>query len=155
MGALLGMLVAGNLPATINGQPAQAQTLPQNQIGVATMSTCPPLNVQQWLDLKALFQKMGITTQNGKESEPPRGARLKCGTTRAWRKPALLRSPYRLLYVLGPQSLQASPYRAFFPDAVLRRLAAPFRRSANVRPGFIALWCEASSSPRKLCFGME
>jgi len=29
----------------------------------------PPLNVQQRLDLKALFQKLGVTTQNGKESE--------------------------------------------------------------------------------------
>jgi hypothetical protein len=29
------MLVAGNLRATVNGQPVQAQTLPQNQIGVA------------------------------------------------------------------------------------------------------------------------
>jgi hypothetical protein len=29
----------------------------------------PPLNVQQRLDLKALFQKAGITAQNGKESE--------------------------------------------------------------------------------------
>lgn len=68
-GALFVMLVAGNLRATINGQPAQA-TLPQNQVGVASFYVdVPPLNVQQRLDLKALFQKIGITTQNGKESE--------------------------------------------------------------------------------------
>jgi hypothetical protein len=69
-GALLVMLVAGNLRANINGQPAQAQTLPQNQVGVASFYVdVPPLNVQQRLDLKALFQKGGITAQNGKESE--------------------------------------------------------------------------------------
>jgi len=69
-GALFVMLVAGNLRANINGQPAQAQTLPQNQVGVASFYVdVPPLNVQQRLDLKALFQKVGITTQNGKESE--------------------------------------------------------------------------------------
>ena len=69
-GSLLVMLVAGNLRATINGQPAQAQTLPQNQVGVASFYVdVPPLNVQQRLDLKALFQKIGVTTQSSKESE--------------------------------------------------------------------------------------
>jgi hypothetical protein len=69
-GALFVMLVAGNLRATANGLPAQAQTLPQNQVGVASFYVdVPPLNVQQRLDLKALFQKIGVTTQNGKESE--------------------------------------------------------------------------------------
>jgi hypothetical protein len=69
-GALFVMLVAGNLRATVNGNPAQAQTLPQNQVGVASFYVdVPPLNVQQRLDLKALFQKTGVTTQNGKESE--------------------------------------------------------------------------------------
>lgn len=68
-GALFVMLVAGNLRATNNGQPVQA-SLPQNQVGVASFYVdVPPLNVQQRLDLKALFQKTGITTQNGKESE--------------------------------------------------------------------------------------
>jgi hypothetical protein len=68
-GALFVMLVAGNLRATNNGQPVQA-SLPQNQVGVASFYVdVPPLNVQQRLDLKALFQKAGITTQNGKESE--------------------------------------------------------------------------------------
>ena len=68
-GALFVMLVAGNLRATNNGQPVQA-SLPQNQVGVASYYVdVPPLNVQQRLDLKALFQKTGITTQNGKESE--------------------------------------------------------------------------------------
>ena len=64
------MLVAGNLRATVNGQPVQAQALPQNQVGVASFDVdVPPLNVQQRLDLKALFQKIGIATQNGKESD--------------------------------------------------------------------------------------
>jgi len=68
-GALFVMLVAGNLRATNNGQPVQA-SLPQNQVGVASFYVdVPPLNVQQRLDLKALFQKTGITTQNGKEPE--------------------------------------------------------------------------------------
>jgi hypothetical protein len=64
------MLLAGNLRATVNGQPVQAQALPQNQVGVATFYVdVPPLNVQQRLDLKALFQKGSVTAQNGKESE--------------------------------------------------------------------------------------
>lgn len=68
-GALFVMLVAGNLRATNNGQPVQA-SLPQNQVGVASFYVdVPPLNVQQRLDLKALFQKASVTTQNGKESE--------------------------------------------------------------------------------------
>lgn len=69
-GALFVMVVAGNLRATVNGQPVQAPALPQNQVGVASFYVdVPPLNVQQRLDLKALFQKAGVTTQNGKESE--------------------------------------------------------------------------------------
>lgn len=69
-GALYVMVVAGNLRATVNGAPAQAQTLPQNQVGVASFYVdVPPLNVQQRLDLKALFQKLTVTTQNGKEPE--------------------------------------------------------------------------------------
>lgn len=69
-GALYVMLVAGNLRATVNGNPVQAQTLPQNQVGVAHFYVdVPPLNVQQRLDLKALFQKLSVTTQNGKEPE--------------------------------------------------------------------------------------
>ena len=68
-GALFVMLVAGNLRATNNGQPVQA-SLPQNQVGVAHFYVdVPPLDVGQRLDLKALFQKIGITTQNGKEAE--------------------------------------------------------------------------------------
>ncbi len=69
-GALYVMLVAGNLRATLNGLAVQASGLPQNQVGVASFYVdVPPLNVQQRLDLKALFQKSGVTTQNGKESE--------------------------------------------------------------------------------------
>jgi hypothetical protein len=69
-GALLIMLLAGNLRATVNGQPTQAQNLPQNQVGVATFYVdVPPLTVQQRLELKAVFQKAGVATQSGKESE--------------------------------------------------------------------------------------
>ena len=68
-GALFVMLVAGNLRATHNGQPVQA-SLPQNQVGpVSFYVDVPPLDVQQRLNLKALFQKTGVSTQNGKESE--------------------------------------------------------------------------------------
>ncbi len=68
-GALYVMLVAGNLRATVNHQPAQA-SLPQNQVGVASFFVdVPPLDVKQRLDLRALFQQTGITTQTGKESE--------------------------------------------------------------------------------------
>ena len=68
-GALFVMLVAGNLRASINGQPVQSSALPQNQVGVASFYVdVPPLNVQQRLDLKALFQKGGVTTANGQES---------------------------------------------------------------------------------------
>jgi hypothetical protein len=43
---------------------------PWNQVGVASFYVdVPPLNVQQRLDLKALFQKLAVTTQNGKEPE--------------------------------------------------------------------------------------
>jgi len=68
-GALFVMLVAGNLRASVNGQPVQTAALPQNQVGVASFYVdVPPLNVQQRLDLKALFQKGGVTTANGQES---------------------------------------------------------------------------------------
>lgn len=69
-GALFVMLVAGNLRATNpNGQPVQ-MSLPQNQwANVSFYVDMPPLDVGQRLDLKALFQKTGITTQNGKESD--------------------------------------------------------------------------------------
>jgi hypothetical protein len=69
-GALIVMLVAGNLRATLNGNPALVASLPQNQIGAASFFVdVPPLTVQQRLELKSLFSKAGVTTQNGKESE--------------------------------------------------------------------------------------
>jgi len=69
-GALFVMLVAGNLRATVNGQPVQAQALPQSQVGVASFYVdVPPIPIQAKLELKALFQKAGVTAQNGKESE--------------------------------------------------------------------------------------
>jgi len=70
-GALFVMLVAGNLRATINGQPAQA-TLPQNQVGVASFYVdVPPLNVQQRLDLKALFRKSASPRKTARNPKPP------------------------------------------------------------------------------------
>ena len=69
-GALYIMVVAGNLRAMVNGQPVQVQSLPQNQVGVASFYVdVPPLDVTQRLELKALFQKAGVKTENGKESE--------------------------------------------------------------------------------------
>ncbi len=69
-GALLVLTVAGNLRATLNNQPVQAQSLPQNQIGIASFFVdVPPLNVGQRLDLKALFLKADVKTTNGKEGE--------------------------------------------------------------------------------------
>jgi len=64
------LTVAGNLRATLNNQPAQAQGIPQNQIGIASFFVdVPPLNVAQRLDLKALFQKADVKTPSAKESE--------------------------------------------------------------------------------------
>jgi hypothetical protein len=69
-GALIVMLVAGNLRATLNGNPALPASLPQNQIGAASFFVdVPPLTVQQRLEIKALFSKAGVVTQSGKESE--------------------------------------------------------------------------------------
>lgn len=68
-GALYVLMVAGNLRATVNGQPVLSKDLPQNQIGVAHFYVdVPPLNVTQRLDLKALFQKLGVTVKDGQES---------------------------------------------------------------------------------------
>ncbi len=69
-GALLVLTVAGNLRATLNSLPVQAQALPQNQIGIASFHVdVPPLNVGQRLDLKALFLKADVKTVAGKENE--------------------------------------------------------------------------------------
>jgi hypothetical protein len=70
-GALFIMVLAGNLRASgTDGQPVSAQVLAQNQVGVTSFHVdVPPLDVQQRLELRALFQKAGITAQNGKESE--------------------------------------------------------------------------------------
>ena len=68
-GALYTLMVAGNVRATLNGQPVQTKDLPQNQVGAASFYVdVPPLNVTQRLDLKALFQKAGVATKNGEES---------------------------------------------------------------------------------------
>lgn len=68
-GALYSMMVAGNLRATLNGRPVQVGDIPQGQMGIATFHVdVPPLNVTQRLDLRALFQNIGVSTQNGQES---------------------------------------------------------------------------------------
>lgn len=67
--ALVILTLAGNLRAVHNGQPVQATGIGQDQIGVISFHVdIPPLTVMQRLDLKALFQKLGVTTQNGQES---------------------------------------------------------------------------------------
>jgi hypothetical protein len=68
-GALYTLMVAGNVRATLNGQPVQTKDLPQNQVGAASFYVdVPPLNVTQRLDLRALFQKVGVTAKNNEES---------------------------------------------------------------------------------------
>ena len=67
--ALVILLLAGNLRATVNGQAVTAQSLNQTQIsGASFYQDVPPLTVTQRLDLKSLFQKLGVTTPNGQES---------------------------------------------------------------------------------------
>ena len=67
--SLVILILAGNLRCTVNGQPVTAQGLNQTQISNASFSQdVPPLTVTQRLDLKALFQKLGVATPNGQES---------------------------------------------------------------------------------------
>ncbi|OGG45687.1 MAG: hypothetical protein A3F84_14490 [Candidatus Handelsmanbacteria bacterium RIFCSPLOWO2_12_FULL_64_10] len=67
--ALVILTLAGNLRAAVNGQPVNAQSLNQTQISNAVFGVdVPPLTVTQRLELKALFQKLGVTTANGQES---------------------------------------------------------------------------------------
>ena len=69
-GALFALVASGNLRATVAGGAVNAQTLPQNQVGVATFYVDDPApTVQQRLDLKALFQRAGVATEKSKESE--------------------------------------------------------------------------------------
>lgn len=68
-GALAIMTLAGNLRAVNNGQPVQATEMVQSQMGVMSFHVdIPPLSVVQRMELKALFQKLGVTTPNGQES---------------------------------------------------------------------------------------
>lgn len=61
--------VSGNLRAEINGQGADPKSLNQTQISNATFKQdIPPLSATQRLDLKALFQRIGVTTDSGKEA---------------------------------------------------------------------------------------
>jgi hypothetical protein len=67
--ALVILTLAGNLRATANGQPVQAKELNQTTISNASFyQDVPPLTVVQRLDLKAIFQKLGVTTPSGQES---------------------------------------------------------------------------------------
>jgi hypothetical protein len=67
--SLVILTLAGNLRATVNGQPTDAKSLNQTQISNAGFSVdIPPLSVSQRLDLKALFQKLGISTPSGQET---------------------------------------------------------------------------------------
>ena len=61
--ALVIMTLAGNLRAVNNGQPVQATEMVQSQMGVLSFHVdIPPLTVVQRMELKALFQKLGIPT---------------------------------------------------------------------------------------------
>jgi hypothetical protein len=67
--SLVILTLAGNLRCSVNGQPTEAKALNQAQIGNASFNVdIPPLSAMQKLDLKALFQKVGLTTQSGQES---------------------------------------------------------------------------------------
>ncbi|MBI4233819.1 MAG: BREX system P-loop protein BrxC [Chloroflexi bacterium] len=67
--ALVILTLAGNLRAALNGQPVDAKSLNQTQISNALFQAdVPPLTVTQRLELKALFQKLGVTTTNGQEA---------------------------------------------------------------------------------------
>lgn len=67
--SLVILSVSGNLRAEINGQGIDPKTLTQAQIGNAAFKQdVPPLSATQRLDLKALFQKIGVTTDSGKET---------------------------------------------------------------------------------------
>jgi hypothetical protein len=67
--ALVILTLAGNLRCSVNGQSAEAKTLNVTQIGNAAFNVdIPPLSAMQKLELKALFQKLSITTQTGQES---------------------------------------------------------------------------------------
>jgi len=67
--ALVILTLAGNLRCSVNGQPTEAKALNVTQIGNAAFNVdIPPLSATQKLDLKALFQKLSVTTQPGQES---------------------------------------------------------------------------------------
>ncbi len=67
--ALVVLTLAGNLRSSVNGQPTDAKSLNQTQIGNAAFNVdIPPLSAMQKLDLKALFQKLSVPTQSGQES---------------------------------------------------------------------------------------
>ena len=67
--ALVVLTLAGNLRCSVNGQPTDAKSLNQTQIGNAAFNVdIPPLSAMQKLDLKALFQKLSVPTQSGQES---------------------------------------------------------------------------------------
>lgn len=67
--ALVVLTLAGNLRCSVNGSPTDAKALNQTQIGNASFNVdIPPLSATQKLDLKALFQKLGIATALGQEA---------------------------------------------------------------------------------------
>jgi hypothetical protein len=69
-GALYVMLVAGNLRATNQRSAGERVTAAEPaRVPPASTWTCRRSTCSSGSNLKALFQKAGITTQNGKESE--------------------------------------------------------------------------------------
>src|SRR5258708_18148072 len=68
-GALYILTAAGNVRATVHGNPTAVAALPQNQLGTAVFHVdVPPLNTSQRLALPGLFQKLEVTTRNNEEA---------------------------------------------------------------------------------------
>lgn len=68
-GALYILTAAGNVRASLNGQPVAVTALPQNQLGTASFAVdVPPLNASQRIALRGLFGKLEVIAKNGEES---------------------------------------------------------------------------------------
>jgi len=69
-GALIVLMLAGELRATLNHKPVTVRELPQNQIGQANFYVDhPPLDMGQRMELKVLFNILNVNCPVGKEDE--------------------------------------------------------------------------------------
>lgn len=76
--SLVIIALAGNLRAQVNGQPVLARDLNQTQISNAAFyQDVPPLQVTQRLDLKALFQRLGVAAPKDTDLSPAAGQFLR------------------------------------------------------------------------------